>query len=69
MHHVHIWGIASRVQWQKKSSFQRIQSLGLEDPIEKEMATFSSILAWETPWTEGAWRDIVLVVAKESDMT
>ena len=28
------------------------QSLGLEDPLEKEMATHSSILAWEIPWTE-----------------
>ena len=28
------------------------QSLGWEDPLEKEMATHSSILAWETPWTE-----------------
>ena len=32
------------------------------------MATHSSILAWEIPWTEGAWRAKVLVVAKESDM-
>ena len=30
----------------------QVQSLGLEDPLEKEMATHSSILAWETPWTE-----------------
>ena len=30
----------------------QIQSLGLEDPLEKEMATHSSILAWKTPWTE-----------------
>ena len=29
-----------------------VQSLGWEDPLEKEMATHSSILAWETPWTE-----------------
>ena len=29
-----------------------IQSLDGEDPLEKEMATHSSILAWETPWTE-----------------
>ena len=29
-----------------------VQSLGLEDPLEKEMATRSSILAWEIPWTE-----------------
>ena len=28
------------------------QSLGLEDPLEKEMATHSSILAWEISWTE-----------------
>ena len=29
-----------------------VQSLGQEDPLEKEMATHSSILAWEIPWTE-----------------
>ena len=30
----------------------RLRSLGQEDPLEKEMATHSSILAWEIPWTE-----------------
>ena len=30
----------------------QIQSLGWEDPLEKEMATCFSILAWEIPWTE-----------------
>jgi len=30
----------------------QIQSLGREDPLEKEMATHSSIIAWEMPWTE-----------------
>ena len=30
----------------------RVQSLGWEDPIEKEMETHSSITAWEIPWTE-----------------
>ena len=30
----------------------QIQSLGQEDPLEKEMATHPSILAWEIPWTE-----------------
>ena len=30
----------------------RVQSLGREDPMEKEMATCSSIRAWDTPWTE-----------------
>ena len=29
-----------------------VQSLGQEDPLEEEMATYSSILAWKTPWTE-----------------
>ena len=29
-----------------------VQFLGLEDPLEKEMATHSSILAWKIPWTE-----------------
>ena len=30
----------------------QIQSPGWEDPLEEEMATHSSILAWEIPWTE-----------------
>ena len=30
----------------------RVRSLGQEDPLEKEMATHSSILAWRIPWTE-----------------
>ena len=30
----------------------RVQSLGQEDALEKEMATHSSILAWKIPWTE-----------------
>ena len=29
-----------------------VQPLGLEDPLEEEMATHSRILAWEIPWTE-----------------
>ena len=29
-----------------------VPSLGQEDPLEKEMATHSTILAWEVPWTE-----------------
>ena len=29
-----------------------VQSLGREDPLEKEMVTHSDILAWEIPWTE-----------------
>ena len=30
----------------------QVQSLGQEDPLEKEMATHSSTLAWRIPWTE-----------------
>ena len=41
-----------------------VRSLGWEDPLEKEIAAHSSILAWEIPW----WA-AVHGVAKESDMT
>ena len=33
---------------------RQVLSLGQEDPLEKEMATHSSTLAWEIPWTEEA---------------
>ena len=41
----------------------RVQSLGGEDPLEEEMATHSSILAWKIPWT-GAWWAAVHGMAK-----
>ena len=46
----------------------QVQSLGQEDPVEKEMATHSSILAWEIPWTEepGGLKSMDL---KEPNMT
>ena len=34
----------------------RVQSLGWEDPLEKEMATHSSTLAWDIPWMEDPGR-------------
>ena len=34
----------------------QVQSLGREDPLEKEMATHSNILAWKIPWTEDPGR-------------
>ena len=34
----------------------RVQSLGQEDPLEKEMAIHSSTIAWKIPWTEEAGR-------------
>ena len=33
----------------------RVQSLGCEDPLGKEMATHSSTLAWKSPMDGGAW--------------
>ena len=36
--------LATQVRW--------VQTLGQEDPLEEEMATYSSILAWKIPWTE-----------------
>ena len=47
----------------------RVWSLGLEDPLEKEMATHSSILAWKIPWTEEPGRLYGPWGHKESDMT
>ena len=47
----------------------RFQSLGQEGPLEKEMTTHSSILAWKIPWTEEPGWAIVYRVTKESDMT
>ena len=35
-----------------KASACNVEDLGWEDPLEKEMATHSSILAWRIPWTE-----------------
>ena len=45
-----------------------VQSLGWDDPLEKEMATHSSILAWRIPWTEkpGSLQSMGL---QESDTT
>ena len=46
----------------------QVRSLGWEDPLEKEMATHSRILAWESPWTvEPGTTDCG--VAKELDVT
>ena len=51
-----------------------VQSLGQEDPLEKGMATHSSILAWRIPWTEepGGLQSMGLqrvTTEQESDMT
>ena len=41
-----------------------VPSLGGEDPLEKEVATHSGILAWRIPWTEESGGAIVLGVQK-----
>ena len=44
--------VAQLVKNQPTVQETRVPSLGQEDPLEKELATHSSILAWEIPWTE-----------------
>ena len=46
----------------------QVQSLGWEAPLEKEMATHSSILAWKIPWREEPDR-LESMGSQESDMT
>ena len=53
-HHVEIMRITAVTQTVKPLTTMqesRLGSLGPEDPLEKEMATHSSILAWKIPWT------------------
>ena len=49
----------------------QVQSLGQEDPLEKEIATHSSILAWKIPWMEepGRLQSMGLQRAQLSDFT
>ena len=46
----------------------RVQSLGWKDPLEKGIATYSSILAWRIPWTEEPG-GLQSMGCKEADMT
>ena len=48
--------VARTVKRLPAMSETRVQSPGQEDPLEKEMATHSSTLAWRIPWTEGPGR-------------
>ena len=48
-----------------------VPSLGREDPLEKEMATYSSILAWRIPWRENLvgsrpWSILEMVMDREA---
>ena len=51
MHHSGVSLVAQRYRTHLPTK-ETLQSLGWEDPLEKEMATHSNILAWEIPWTE-----------------
>ena len=44
--------VAQRVENLPVMQEIQVRSLGWEDPLEKSMATHSSILAWKIPWTE-----------------
>ena len=46
----------------------QVRSLGREDPLEKGMATHSSVLAWRIPWTEEPC-ELQSMGSQESDMT
>ena len=60
--------MAQRVKSPPTMQETRILSLGWEDPLEKRMVTYSSILAWRIPWTEDSLAATVRGVA-ESDTT
>ena len=49
-----IWMVDDSAVGKESPAIQetRVQFLGWEDPLEKEMATHSSILTWRIPWTE-----------------
>ena len=48
--------VAQRIKRLPAMQETRVRSLGGEDPLEKEMATHSCILAWRIPWTEETGR-------------
>ena len=56
--------VAQRIKRLPAMQETQVQSLGWEDPLEKEMATHSSILAWRILWTEEPERATVHGVAK-----
>ena len=56
--YLQVYEASSMAQWVKslpatqETQEMQVWSLSQEDPLEKEMATHSSILVWKTPWTE-----------------
>ena len=60
--------VAQRVKCLPAMWETRVQPLGLEDLLEKKMATHSGILAWKIPWTEKPGQ-LQFMGHKESDTT
>ena len=65
--HLHV-SDCSAVKNQPAVQETRVPSLSQEDPLEKEQATHSSIVAWEIPWTEEPG-GLQSMEPQESDMT
>ena len=61
--------VAQRVKHLPAVRETRVRSLGQEHPLEKEMATHSSILAWRIPMDRGIWSGYSPWGRKESDTT
>ena len=63
--------VAQRVKHLPVMWETQVQSLGQEDPLEKEMATHSSILVWRIPWAEepGGLHRITKSRTRLSDLT
>ena len=59
--------VAQRVKRLPVMQETQVRLLGQEDALEKEMATYSSTLAWKIPWTEKPGRLYRLWGCKESD--
>ena len=59
-----VFGVAQMVKRLPAMLETRVWSLGWEDPLEKEMATHASTLAWKTPWTVawGVWYPTVHIL-------
>ena len=63
-----LWLVVQRLKRLRAMWETWVRSLGKEDPLEKEMATYSSILAWRIPWTEELG-GLQSMGRKESDTT
>ena len=59
----------SACQYRRQNQETGVLSLGWEDPLEEQTATYSSILAWKTPWTEEAWWGKIPRITKVLDTT